>query len=98
MDKMQEEFEVWADGQGYATDKYEESDLSYKYKQLAGTYVIPETRFMFEVWQASRAALCVKLPSFENGSIRGYSGDCEEARMVVDVIADSLDEAGVRYE
>ena len=53
---------------------------------------------MFEVWQASRAALCVELPSFENGSICGYSGDCEEARMVVDAIAESLDEAGVRYE
>ena len=59
MDKMQEEFEVWADGQGYATDKYEELDLSCKYKQLAGTYVIPGARLMFEAWQASRAALRV---------------------------------------
>ena len=90
MDKMQEEFEVWADGQGYATDKYEESDLSYKYKQLAGTYVIPETRFMFEVWQASRAALCVKLPDsvdFCGGLFIPDGG-----------VTNALDDAGVRYE
>lgn len=49
-------------------------------------------------WKASRAALCVELPSFENGSIRGYSGDCEEARMVIDCVAESLEAAGVSYK
>lgn len=98
MDKMRKEFEDWANGQGYATDKYDESELSDKYKHLAGIYVIPETRLMIEVWQASRAALCVELPSFENGSIRGYSGDCEEANMVVDAIAESLHCAGVPFK
>ena len=87
MDKMREEFEAWADGQGYATDKYEESDLSYKYKQLAGTYVIPETRFMFEVWKASRASLCVKLPE-----------NCKGMALTVDEFITQLDMEGVGHE
>lgn len=53
---------------------------------------------LWDTWKASRAALCVELPSFENGSIRGYSGDCDEARMVVDGVAESLGKSGVSYK
>ena len=53
---------------------------------------------LWQAWCASRAALVVELPSFENGSIRGYSGDCEEANMIVDAVAESLDAAGVSYK
>ena len=53
---------------------------------------------MLYAWQASRAALCVELPSFESGSLRGYDGDRYEANMVIDCIAYSLDKAGVRYK
>ena len=87
MNKMREEFEVWADGQGYATDKYEESDLSDKYKHLAGLYVIPETRFMLEAWEASRAALYVELPE-----------NCKGMALTVDEFHKQLDKAGVSYK
>ena len=87
MDKMREEFEVWANGQGYATDKYDESELSDKYKHLAGTYVIPETRLMIEVWKASRAALCVELPE-----------NCKGMALTVSELHRELDRAGVSYK
>lgn len=98
MDKMREEFEAWCDEQGYASDKYSPDDCGDKYKHLVGEYVISDTRLLWEAWEASRTALCVELPSFENGSIRGYSGDCDDARMVVDSVAESLDKAGVSYK
>ena len=100
MDKMREEFEAWAEWQGYATDKYDESELSDKYKNLAGLYVIPETRFMLEVWKASRAAMCVELPEnecggdgyyYEDGLARGHN-DCLE------LVQSVLDDAGISYK
>lgn len=94
MDKMREEFEAWCCKRGY-TLKPAETNCGII---IEGAYGHPRVQLAWESWQASRAALCVELPSFENGSIRGYSGDCEEARMVVDAIAESLDEASVRYE
>ena len=87
MDKMREEFEVWAIGQGYATDKYDESELSDKYKHLTGTYVIPETRLMIEVWKASRAALYVELPE-----------NCKGMALTVSELHQQLDKAGVSYK
>lgn len=91
MDKMREEFEAWISH--YIGESWLKPDPA-----RSGEYFDNGAQSMWESWQASRAALCVELPSFENGCIRGYSGDCEEARMVVDAIAESLDEAGVRYE
>lgn len=87
MDKIQEEFERWLE--------YVEN---LTMKEGDGEYSFQHTRFAFEAWKASRAWLCVKLPSFDNGSLRGYGGDCEEARAVVDCVAESLEKAGVRYE
>ena len=89
MDKMREEFEAWCASIGFTLkpNAFDNGDYAMGYGWEE-----------WNAWQASRAALCVELPSFESGSIRGYSGDCEEARMVVDAIAESLDEAGVRYE
>lgn len=97
MDKMREEFEsAWAesrcDDDGVIGNKPTRSMIN------ADCYSGGAAQFAWVWWQRSRSALCVELPSFENGCIRGYSGDCEEARMVVDAIAESLDEAGVRYE
>ena len=90
MDKMREEFEAW----WRATMNTVEMDLH----RFVDGYSCHDTNRAWMAWQASRAALCVELPSFENGSLRGYNGDCNEANMVIDCIADSLDEAGVRYK
>ena len=89
MSKMREEFEAWCASIGFTLrpNAFDNGDYAMGYGWEE-----------WNAWQASRAALWVELPSFENGSIRGYSGDCEEARMVVDAIAESLYEAGVRYE
>ena len=97
MDKMQEEFKAWAKVNGLRLERQTSmcgGDM--------GRYDFGPTQAALEVWcdawKASRSALRVKLPTFENGSIRGYSGDCEEARMVVDCVAESLEKAGVSYE
>ena len=96
MDKMREEFETWV--KSYA------EKIKYKYmdrvllRDSADGYMSTWVDSAWIGWKASRAALCVGLPSFENGSIRGYSGDCEEASMVVDCVAESLEKAGVSYE
>ena len=63
-----------------------------------GDYIITDVQAAWAGWKASRAALVVELPSFENGSLRGYSGDCDEASMVVDCLAESLQNAGVSYK
>ena len=91
MSKMREDFEEWFSEYSLPCEG------DWFKRDSCGDYDSPSTHDVWMGWKASRAALVVELPSFENGSIRGYSGDCEEARMVVDAIAESLDEAGVRY-
>lgn len=87
-EKVREEFEVWARCEhGYCAGA-----------KADGTYYVTKINDMWQAWQASRAALVVELPSFENGSIRGYSGDCDEANMVVGALADALYDAGVSYK
>lgn len=94
MEKMREEFEAWF----CSTIPYPIAKESWFAVMNDGDYIITDVQAAWRGWKASRAALCVELPSFENGSIRGYSGDCDEARMVVDSVADSLGKAGVSYK
>ena len=87
-EKMRDAFELWAQYEhGYCAGA-----------KTDGTYYVTKINNMWQAWQASRASLVVELPSFENGSIRGYSGDCDEANMVVDAVAESLGAAGVTYK
>ena len=65
-EKMREDFELWA-----VSNFSMEADVNGLYQNYL-------TECVWQAWQASRAALVVELPSFENGSIRGYSGDCDE--------------------
>lgn len=97
MEKMREEFEAWHIKQCEA-DGMDLRDISSELDRNGDGYVYIGAQYAWRGWKASRAALCVELPSFENGSIRGYSGDCDEARMVVDSVADSLGKAGVSYK
>ena len=100
MDKMREDFEAFYEsymlGEGRRIEYIKNEIASFKPER--NKYGYSDAQEFWVVWQASRAALRVELPSFENGSIRGYSGDCEEARMVVDCVAESLEKAGVSYE
>lgn len=103
MDKMREEFEAWVKSEfdidcgsmSFGTFDGDASECYHNHTDQDGAIIVS---VMLVSWQASRAALCVKLPSFDNGSLRGYGGDCEEARAVVDSVAESLEKAGVRYE
>lgn len=87
-ERMRDEFESWCHSIGF----------TLKMNAWGNDYAMGYGWEQWQAWQASRAALVVELPSFENGSIRGYSGDCDEANMVVDAIAESLSEAGVNYK
>ena len=99
MDKMREEFEA------FVINRMKESGflgVEVRVEMLGfssdGSYYDGTVEAWWDFWKASRASLCVELPSFENGSIRGYSGDCDEARMIVDSVAGSLGMAGVSYK
>ena len=87
MDKMREEFDVWCDEQGYVSDKYISDDCGDRYKHLVGEYVISETRFLWEAWKASRAALYVELPE-----------NCKGMALTVSELHQQLDKAGVSYK
>ena len=74
MDKMQEEFEVWA--------------CNYNLKIADwGNYADRHVNNMWKAWQASRAALCVKLPE-----------NCKGMALTVDEFRAQLDTAGVGHE
>ena len=94
MNKMRKEFEEWF----CSTIPYPIAKESWFAVMNDGDYIITDVQAAWAGWKASREALCVELPLFENGSIRGYSGDCDEARMVVDSVAESLEKAGVSYK
>ena len=85
-DKMREEFEAWYEGHcapleanWFKRDSAYPDDYDYFPAQEA-----------WDGWQASRAALCVELPDFEQ--------DCGECHYHAGSIKTALDEAGVRYK
>lgn len=94
-EKLRDEFESWL----LESTEFDTQRTAFAMtKQEDQQYMCHRTNLAWLAWQASRAALVVELPSFENGSLRGYSGDCDEANMVVDAVAESLDAAGVSYK
>lgn len=83
MEKIQQEFEVWAIEHHFSTTK----------KPDGASYAHDSTMCAFEGWKASRAALCIELP---DGSYCGFEGDSFHAYMCgVESCKDILDEAGV---
>lgn len=81
MDKMREEFEVWVKSVGGLTIKEDDGEYSFQH-----------TRFAWQSWQASRAALCVKLPTIHKLAV------VSEPLMDADEVKIALEDAGVRYE
>ena len=80
MDKMREEFEAWISH--YIRESWLKPD-----QVRAGEYFDNGTRSMWESWQASRAALRVKLPE-----------NCKGMALTVDEFRAQLDTAGVGHE
>lgn len=78
MGKVREEFEEWAIKHHFSVTK----------KPDGKSYVHDSTMCAFEGWKASRAALCVELPSAWRLAEHEYKRQVEE----------SLDSAGVSYK
>jgi len=80
MAKMREEFQDWACKQGLDIDRF------YVSGNFNG-YCVANTQSAFEIWKASRAALCVELPE-----------NCKGMALTVSELHRELDRAGVSYK
>ena len=85
MEKMREEFEAWAIDHHFSATK----------KQDGVSYAHDSTMCAFEGWKASRAALCVELPSKINDDNDLFSYGFDSAISSAEV---SLENAGVSYK
>ena len=91
MDKMREEFEEWysiAVGTPRPAIRLLRCGEQYLGEDSCGLM-----NMFFEVWQASRAALCVELPysgfsEFDGEALHGYA-------TAIDLVRDALIDAGV---
>ena len=91
MEKMREEFEAWYEGHCAPL----ESDWFKRDSDFPDDYDYFPAQEAWSGWQASRAALCVKLPDvrvLDGGRIAeiGYE-------LAVDDFERTLDAAGIRY-
>ena len=80
-EKMRDGFESWCKTLGFSIDKFDED------------YIIASTEWAWKIWQASRAALLVELPSDINGE---YYADGWNAALIC--VEERLKEAGVSYK
>jgi hypothetical protein len=98
MDKMREEFESWYN------EKFNNNDGVAYYVDITGRYCFPDIQRLFEVWQASRAAIKVELPEVSELNVRQYepyTGNeyhYDEDVYFVQDIKDMLRDAGITYE
>lgn len=101
-DKMREEFEAWAVKSGYNTKMI--VPIAGENSKEKAIYANGQTRSAWQAWQASRAALVVKLPItvcrthvFELPHTHEVGMEHDEY-FEVDDIKKSLDSAGVKYK
>ena len=88
MEKMREDYEAWF----CSTMPYKIAKESWFAVMDDGDYIITDVQAGWAGWKASRAALCVELPSqwFDDGL------DCD--LMEAHQVGKALDEAGVQYK
>ena len=93
-DKMREDFESYVKNNFICSEysfKRTNTGVYYNYVySKSGNYDSCSVNSIWELWQASRAALVVELPSHVN--------DMDSAPMLYDSIVKQLREAGIRYE
>ena len=82
-EKMREDFEGYMNGQGFDVDHIY---VNGEFK----CYCFAETQNAFEIWKASRAALCVELP--QQGVLH------HTTTYNAPDVRSALDTAGVRYK
>ena len=80
-EQIRDGFESWCKTLGFNIDKFD------------GDYIIASTDWAWKIWQASRAALVVELPSDINGEY--YADGWNAALMCVEGM---LEGAGVSYK
>ena len=90
-DKMREEFEAWYEGHCAPL----ESDWFKRDSDFPDDYDYFPAQEAWSGWQASRAALCVELPSRISDDSDKWSVNYD---FRVGMAANSLDAAGVRYK
>ena len=88
MEKMREEFEAWCASHGY-TLRPAETNCGIA---IEGQYGNQRVQIAWEAWKASRAALCVEIPTCGEASSFGdyVVFDSDDVRTM-------LDDAGIRY-
>ena len=85
MNRMREEFEKWAAGDGYELEVSDDERFTYSYH---------ETECAWYGWKASRAALCVELPELEEPSgVLGIGFNVAKGLFISRFM-----EAGIRYK
>ena len=89
MDKMREEYEAWF----CSTMPYKIAKESWFAVMDDGSYIITDVQAGWAGWKASRAALCVEIPTEGEASSFGnyVVFDSDDVRAM-------LDAAGVRYK
>ena len=91
MEKMREEYEAWF----CSTMPYKIAKESWFAVMDDGDYIIMDVQAGWAGWKASRAALCVELPSRISDDSDKWSVGYDFG---VDAAADSLDSVGVHYK
>ena len=91
MNKMREDYEAWF----CSTMPYKIAKESWFAVMDDGDYIITDVQAGWAGWKASRAALCVELPSRISDDSDKWSVGYDFG---VDAAADSLDSVGVRYK
>ena len=94
MEKMREEFEAWHIKQCEA-DGMDLRDISSELDRNGDGYVYIGAQYAWRGWKASRAALCVELPSKINDDNDLFSYGFDSAISSAEV---SLENAGVSYK
>lgn len=88
MNKMREQFEVWAHEKEFCLD--------CKFFEDGNNYEDPDTRLAFEIWQASRAALVVTLPEPLQQRAGATMGESMTSIATLNACRDAIKAAGIR--
>lgn len=88
IEKMREQFEAWADSEGYVMDSIWGVDGHHGYEDEDTQYAWGLFKFS---WQASRAALSIELPVFDD-----YAASIDAEMR--DSLRDAIESAGLKVK
>lgn len=99
MSDMREEFEAWATNRCVSITKAPEAMMFFGGRRVpASCYIMADTELAWEAWQASRAALRVRLPKpYGSSSLDAYPELAEFNRGIRECLA-ALQKAGIEVK